>query len=684
LFTLFSQVLSGRCLCYLFDMFSHKMEGDGPKASTPMPYDNVGECGSSSFSTKRDRTVPQAKKPRRWKPPALCRSFCLRYTNRELSLVTFKDDNKQKFPPPSYKSRDDGEYLLQCFTDIKRIGQGSFGEVFSVTSLDDGEQYAVKRTIEGFRNSLDRRLKLDEVEKHQMLPPHPNFVQFVRGWEECGSLYIQTELCDRTLSDYASKIHDVPELTVWYFLIDLLSALKHLHENRLVHLDLKPENIFLTKDEICKVGDFGLLFNQKTMNPQTAMEGDSKYLPLEALHGIIGPFNDIFSVGITILELASDLDVPTNGDVWHYLRTGQLPEGLLRRVSPELREVIRSMMHPEHNKRPAAAELLEIPAVKTLMPWRVAYRDAVRENDFLSKVVIRWCQILLCTFWSVAISPETVKIFYKTRGLSSILPNLRRRSNNVRNESENDNSRSVEMLDISSIEGDAAVQPVPRDSFFNGSVEASFLARASGTQWNSTPHDQNIYHTPRRERRSSPIFDVFNNISSRRQLPERSSTGKNFVPRRLNDILSNMNADSSSGDFFTAEPLFLDRNLLNKDPQTSGDPLSKDPQTSGYPLSKDPQTSGYPLSKEKQLSGGSSNKDHQMSSDSSTSDHEMSVDLSANDPDVSDDSSTNDRHVKGDAETKDRDAKIDSSAMDSPTRGNSDNDLNDNSWMDVD
>ncbi|KRX66788.1 Membrane-associated tyrosine- and threonine-specific cdc2-inhibitory kinase wee-1.3 [Trichinella sp. T9] len=637
------------CLCYLFVMFPQKMNGNGPTASTPMLYDFMGEAGSSSFSTKRDRTVPQAKKSRHWKPPALSRSLCLRYPKRELSLVTFKNDRKQstkiEFPLPSYKSSNDGEYLLQCFTDIKRIGQGSFGEVFSVTSLDDGEQYAVKRSIEGFRNSLDRRIKLDEVEKHEALPPHPNFVQFVRGWEECGSLYIQTELCDETLSDYANKIHDVPELTVWYFLIDLLIALKHLHDNRLVHLDVKPENIFLTKDEICKVGDFGLLFNQRTMNPQNAMEGDSKYLAVEALQGIIGPFNDIFSLGITILELASDLDVPKNGDVWHYLRSGQLPEGLLRRVSPELREVIRSMMHPEHDKRPTAAELLEIPAVKALMPWRIAYRDAVRENQFLSKVVIRWCQILLCTFWSVVISPETVKVVYKCRGLSSILPNRRRISRNVRNEAENDKSPSVEMLDISSIEGDAAVQPIQRDSFFNGSVEASFLAnfwynlRASGTQWNSTPHDQNMYHTPRRECRS-PIFDVFNSRSSQRQLPERSSAVKNFVPRRLNDILSNMNADSSGSDFVGAGPLFLSPNLLNKDHQSSGDP---------------------------------SNKDHQMDIDSSHSDLEMNVDILPNDP-----------HVKGDAEAKDRDAKIDSSAMNHPTRGNSDNDLNDNSWMDVD
>ncbi len=53
----------------------------------------------------------------------------------------------------------------------------------------------MKRAIERFRSSADRQLKLNEVQKHQLLPPHPNLVQFARAWEERGRLYIQTELC---------------------------------------------------------------------------------------------------------------------------------------------------------------------------------------------------------------------------------------------------------------------------------------------------------------------------------------------------------------------------------------------------------------------------------------------------------------------------------------------------------
>lgn len=63
-------------------------------------------------------------------------------------------------------------------------------------SKDDNKWYAVKRTIEPFRNSSDRELKLREVQKHELLPKHPNLVEFIRAWEERGRLYIQTELCE--------------------------------------------------------------------------------------------------------------------------------------------------------------------------------------------------------------------------------------------------------------------------------------------------------------------------------------------------------------------------------------------------------------------------------------------------------------------------------------------------------
>lgn len=55
-------------------------------------------------------------------------------------------------------------------------------------------------------------------------------------------------------------------------------------------------------------------------------EGDSKYLATEVLEGVYTKACDIFSLGITVLELATDLVLPPNGALWHELRSGVFPE----------------------------------------------------------------------------------------------------------------------------------------------------------------------------------------------------------------------------------------------------------------------------------------------------------------------------------------------------------------------
>ena len=57
-----------------------------------------------------------------------------------------------------------------------------------------------------------------------------------------------------------------------------------------------------------------------------ALEGDARYVAKEVLTGEFGPKADIFSLGISLLELACDLDIPMGGETWHYLREGKLPE----------------------------------------------------------------------------------------------------------------------------------------------------------------------------------------------------------------------------------------------------------------------------------------------------------------------------------------------------------------------
>ena len=54
-------------------------------------------------------------------------------------------------------------------------------------------------------------------------------------------------------------------------MVDLLKALQHLHDHDLVHMDIKPENIFIGMDGICKLGDFGLMIDLAKGESEAAM-----------------------------------------------------------------------------------------------------------------------------------------------------------------------------------------------------------------------------------------------------------------------------------------------------------------------------------------------------------------------------------------------------------------------------
>lgn len=128
-------------------------------------------------------------------------------------------------------------------------------------STYDNKYYAVKVSREKFKGKADREEKINEVFRHEQLPYHYNLVKFYCAWEEKQRLYIQTELCAGTLSTLAENNHNIPELIIWLYLVDLLKAIDHLHSNNLIHLDIKPENIFISTDGICKLGDFGLIYD---------------------------------------------------------------------------------------------------------------------------------------------------------------------------------------------------------------------------------------------------------------------------------------------------------------------------------------------------------------------------------------------------------------------------------------
>ena len=68
------------------------------------------------------------------------------------------------------------------------------------------------------------------------------------------------------MNKYAETHHDIPETEIWKIIVDLLQALKHLHERNLAHMDIKPDNIFISFDGSYKLGDFGLVIDLKNVS----------------------------------------------------------------------------------------------------------------------------------------------------------------------------------------------------------------------------------------------------------------------------------------------------------------------------------------------------------------------------------------------------------------------------------
>lgn len=223
-------------------------------------------------------------------------------------------------------------YFEQCFEVVDRIGEGSFGEVFKVRSKEDGQLYAVKKSLELYRGETSRQEKLEEVKRYEQFSQHDNCITLHKAWEQNDLLYMQLELCKCNLETYVMQANGLlSENEVWNILVDLLLALKALHDQNLIHLDIKLENIMISEDNVCKLGDFGLVADLRAPNLRNSSEGDCRYIAPETLDHIFTKAADIFSLGITILELASKCELPKNGYLWHTLRSGILPDNFLSR-----------------------------------------------------------------------------------------------------------------------------------------------------------------------------------------------------------------------------------------------------------------------------------------------------------------------------------------------------------------
>ncbi|KAK9945619.1 hypothetical protein M0R45_011125 [Rubus argutus] len=197
------------------------------------------------------------------------------------------------------------------FHEIEQIGRGNFSHVYKVLNRIDGCLYAVKQSIRQLHQDTERRKALMEVQCLAAIGSHANIVGYYSSWFENEKLYIQTELCDHSLS-VTNFSRPFTEGEVLVALYQIAKALQFMHERGVAHLDVKPDNIYV-KNGVYKLGDFGcatLLDNSLPIE-----EGDARYMPPEILNEKHDDLDkaDIFSLGVAMYELIKGSPLPVEG-----------------------------------------------------------------------------------------------------------------------------------------------------------------------------------------------------------------------------------------------------------------------------------------------------------------------------------------------------------------------------------
>ncbi|KAI4875818.1 hypothetical protein NFI96_017150, partial [Prochilodus magdalenae] len=292
--------------------------------------------------------------------------------------------SKRPAVPALMLSRYESEFL-----ELGRIGVGEFGAVYRCVKRLDGCMYAIKRLRRPLAGSANEQLALKEVYAHAVLGHHPHVVRYYSAWAEDDHMIIQNEYCDGgSLLDVITEKEEQGEFFREPELRDLLlqvsQGLKYIHTSGLVHLDIKPSNIFIChppssstggagdseeEDDACpssgvvyKIGDLG---HVTSMSSPQVEEGDSRFLACEVLHEDYThlPKADIFALGLTMLLAAGAPPLPQNGDEWHCLRQAQLP-ALPQELTLPLRNLTQMMLDPDPAVRPSASALCRHPVLR--------------------------------------------------------------------------------------------------------------------------------------------------------------------------------------------------------------------------------------------------------------------------------------------------------------------------------
>nr|XP_012312654.1 serine/threonine-protein kinase Nek1 isoform X6 [Aotus nancymaae] len=254
---------------------------------------------------------------------------------------------------------------MEKYVRLQKIGEGSFGKAILVKSTEDGRQYVIKEINISGMSSKEREESRREVAVLANMK-HPNIVQYRESFEENGSLYIVMDYCEggdlfKRINAQKGVLFQEDQILDWF--VQICLALKHVHDRKILHRDIKSQNIFLTKDGTIQLGDFGIarVLNSTVELARTCI-GTPYYLSPEICEN--KPYNnksDIWALGCVLYELCTLKHAFEAGSMKNLVLkiiSGSFPPVSLH-YSYDLRSLVSQLFKRNPRDRPSVNSILE-------------------------------------------------------------------------------------------------------------------------------------------------------------------------------------------------------------------------------------------------------------------------------------------------------------------------------------
>ncbi|MDD5603070.1 MAG: Stk1 family PASTA domain-containing Ser/Thr kinase, partial [Eubacteriales bacterium] len=285
----------------------------------------------------------------------------------------------------------EGKILGNRYELIERIGGGGMAVVYKAKCRLLNRYVAVKVLRSEFTEDEEflRRFAV-EAQSAASLSSHPNIVSIFDVGRDGDIHYFVMEYIDGiTLKELIRSKERLGWREAVNIAIQVSAAIEHAHANKVVHRDIKPHNILITKNGTAKVADFGIAraVSSSTITLAGNTIGSVHYFsPEQARGGYIDEKSDLYSLGITLYEMVTG-ELPFNGDspvaiaLMHIQNEPPAPGDIVPELPPSVNDIIIRAMKKEQRDRYQTAKEMHDDLKKSLIDPGKRFIDLAEERS---------------------------------------------------------------------------------------------------------------------------------------------------------------------------------------------------------------------------------------------------------------------------------------------------------------